>query len=160
MDSVRAKTLHPDDISLCYFFSHQSSSKQPRGALLVSNLPSLQNLLKRDPTAYRDEFLLQWNAFLSLTQLVKLNLDTTSAKARETEQKWRELVSFVAQTASCYKDVTKDFPNMLKECLLEGQGLGPETRKTLIQSLVLLRNRDMMPSLEYALAFQGKKKSF
>ena len=34
---------------------------QGRGALLTSNLPQLQNLIKRDPEGYKEEFLQQWN---------------------------------------------------------------------------------------------------
>ena len=38
---------------------------QGRGALLTSNLPQLQNLIKRDPVGYKEEFLQQWNQSVS-----------------------------------------------------------------------------------------------
>lgn len=154
MDSVRRPLFLHLLFKKLIFLLSQSGTKQPRGALLVSNLPSLQNLLKRDPKAYREDFLLQWNQYLSLQKIVELGLDTTTtqAKARETEARWRELVGFVAQVAHLYPDVTQAFPQHLSTLLLQQQNtaLSPETRKTLIQSLVLLRNRDMLPSLECA----------
>ena len=40
-----------------------------RGLQDTSNLPALQNLLKRDPAAYTEEFLAQWNHYESLRRL-------------------------------------------------------------------------------------------
>ncbi|KAG8799821.1 Severe Depolymerization of Actin [Serendipita sp. 398] len=64
-----------------------------RGALLASNLPQLQNLIKRDPQAYREEFLQQWNHFQSILRIWRLQPD-----AVEEGQHLRELVSFMAQS--------------------------------------------------------------
>jgi hypothetical protein len=61
-----------------------------RGVLLTSNLPQLQNLIKRDPVAYKEEFLQQWNHYNSILQIFKLNPD-------EQPQRFRELVTFIAQ---------------------------------------------------------------
>ncbi len=61
-----------------------------RGILLTSNLPQLQNLIKRDAIAYKEEFLQQWNHFNSVRQIFHLNPD-------EQGQHFRELVTFIAQ---------------------------------------------------------------
>ena len=61
-----------------------------RGVLLTSNLPQLQNLIKRDPPAYKEEFLQQWNHYNSIRQIFQINPD-------ENAQHFRELVSFIAQ---------------------------------------------------------------
>ncbi len=61
-----------------------------RGILLTSNLPQLQNLVKRDPTAYKEEFLQQWNHYNSVRQIFLINPD-------EHAQHFRELVTFIAQ---------------------------------------------------------------
>ena len=66
-----------------------------RGVLLTSNLPQLQNLIKRDPPAYKEEFLQQWNHYNSIRQIFQINPD-------ENAQHFRELVSFVAQVCSIY----------------------------------------------------------
>lgn len=61
-----------------------------RGVLLTSNLPQLQNLIKRDPSAYKEEFLQQWNHYNSIRQIFQINPE-------EQAQHFRELVSFIAQ---------------------------------------------------------------
>lgn len=62
----------------------------PRGILLTSNLPQLQNLIKRDPEAYREEFLQQWNHYNTTRQIFRLNPE-------EQANHFRELISFIAQ---------------------------------------------------------------
>jgi protein SDA1 len=64
-----------------------------RGALLIANLPQLQNLIKRDPDAYKEEFLQQWNHYNSIRQIFKLKPD-------EHSDRFRELITFIAQVRS------------------------------------------------------------
>lgn len=64
----------------------------PRGILLTSNLPQLQNLIKRDPEAYREEFLQQWNRYNTIRQIFHLNPEQES-------NNFRELVSFISQVS-------------------------------------------------------------
>ncbi|KAL1947505.1 hypothetical protein VTO73DRAFT_13229 [Trametes versicolor] len=112
-----------------------------RGVLLTSNLPQLQNLIKRDPTAYKEEFLQQWNHFNSIRQIFQINPD-------ENAQHFRELVSFIAQVSQCYPKETADFPSQLSTLLLESYGtLSPDTRRALVQNLVMLRNKDVINSI-------------
>lgn len=114
-----------------------------RGVLLTSNLPQLQNLIKRDPIAYKEEFLQQWNHYTSIRHIFKINPD-------EQAHHFRELVAFISQVATCYPKETADFPSHISSLLLESYGtLSPDTRKTLVQNLVLLRNKDVIPSIEY-----------
>ena len=61
-----------------------------RGILLTSNLPQLQNLIKRDPTAYKEEFLQQWNHYNSVRRIFQINPD-------EQAHHFKELVSFISQ---------------------------------------------------------------
>ncbi|KAF8969872.1 protein required for actin cytoskeleton organization and cell cycle progression [Flammula alnicola] len=113
-----------------------------RGALLTSNLPQLQNLIKRDPVAYKEEFLQQWNHYNSIRQIFKINPD-------EQAQHYKELVSFISQVATCYPRETAEFPSQISSLLIESYGiLAPDTRKTLVQNLVLLRNKDVITSIE------------
>ncbi|KAF8894386.1 protein required for actin cytoskeleton organization and cell cycle progression [Infundibulicybe gibba] len=113
-----------------------------RGVLLTSNLPQLQNLIKRDPIAYKEEFLQQWNHYNSIRQIFKINPD-------EQAQHFRELVTFISQVATCYPSETATFPSHIAELLLENYGtLSPETRKTLVQNLVMLRNKAVITSIE------------
>ena len=61
-----------------------------RGLLLTSNLPQLQNLIKRDPAAYKEEFLQQWTHYKSIYEIFKTNPD-------EQAQNFRELIMFISQ---------------------------------------------------------------
>ena len=81
----------------CYLFSLPRTlagsmvrSHAGRGALLSSNLPQLQNLIKRDPPAYKEEFLQQWNHYNSVRLIFHINPD-------EEAQHCRERVTFIAQ---------------------------------------------------------------
>ncbi|KAG6813107.1 hypothetical protein H0H92_013961 [Tricholoma furcatifolium] len=113
-----------------------------RGILLTANLPQLQNLIKRDPVAYKEEFLQQWNHYNSIRQIFKIHPD-------EQAQHFRELVSFISQVATCYPKETAEFPSQISSLLLENYGtLSPDTRKTLVQNLVMLRNKDVISSIE------------
>ncbi|OBZ75766.1 Protein sda1 [Grifola frondosa] len=112
-----------------------------RGVLLTSNLPQLQNLIKRDPAAYKEEFLQQWNHYNSIRQIFQINPD-------EQAQHFRELVSFISQVAQCYPKETAEFPSHLSSMLLENYGtLSPDTRKSLVQNLVMLRNKEVITSI-------------
>lgn len=61
-----------------------------RGVLLTSNLPQLQNLIKRDPKAYQEEFLQQWNHYNSIRNIFMLN-------PSEHASHFRELITFISQ---------------------------------------------------------------
>ncbi|KAK7023814.1 protein SDA1 [Favolaschia claudopus] len=113
-----------------------------RGILLTANLPQLQNLIKRDPEGYKEEFLQQWNHYNSIRRIFATNPD-------EQATHFRELVAFISQVATCYPKETAEFPSQLSTLLLENYGtLSPDTRKTLVQNLVMLRNKDVITSIE------------
>ncbi|KAH9817815.1 SDA1-domain-containing protein [Melampsora americana] len=148
----------------------EPSSRRPeRGLLLISNLPALQNLIKRDPDGYSAEFATQWDHYQSLRAVIDLGLGSsggndlvgpasvtpTSTGAgsgkgrRETEEKFREVVIFLSQTAPCYalkakpiRPVTK-LPSELSSLLLQRHDLlHTDTRKSLVQALVGMRRKD------------------
>ncbi|PNJ48811.1 SDAD1 isoform 8 [Pongo abelii] len=75
---------------------------------LPSNLPQLQNLIKRDPPAYIEEFLQQYNHYKSNVEIFKLQPNKPSKELAE-------LVMFMAQERKratseepllCYRLVT------------------------------------------------------
>lgn len=76
-------------LAYLFFFAAQLSA-MGRGVLLTANLPQLQNLIKRDPPAYQEEFLQQWNHYNSVREIFKTNPD-------EQAQHFRELITFIAQ---------------------------------------------------------------
>ncbi|KAF8759569.1 Protein required for actin cytoskeleton organization and cell cycle progression [Rhizoctonia solani] len=53
------------------------------------------------------------------------------------------------QVAQCFPKETADFPSHLSELLLQNYStLTPDTRKTLVSNLVMLRNKDVISSVE------------
>ncbi|TIB70754.1 SDA1-domain-containing protein [Wallemia mellicola] len=117
-------------------------SKSNRGALLLDNLPQLQGLIKRDPDGYKDEFIQQYNHYQSQMKIFQLQPNSDL-------DKFSDLVGFIAQVASCYPKETAEFPAQLSSLIIEYHNhLTPDTRKTLVQSLVLLRNRQVIPSID------------
>ncbi|KAF9002001.1 protein required for actin cytoskeleton organization and cell cycle progression [Cyathus striatus] len=113
-----------------------------RGVLLTSNLPQLQNLIKRDPISYKEEFLQQWNHYNSIREIFRIN-------PGEQAQHFRELVTFISQVSTCYPKETAEFPSQLSSLLLESYNvLFPDTRKTLVQNLVMLRNKNVISSIQ------------
>jgi protein SDA1 len=64
--------------------------RQSRAAVLPTNLPHLQNLIKRDAGSYKEEFLLQWQHYQSSYAIFMLRPD-------EESQSFVELAGFIAQ---------------------------------------------------------------
>lgn len=139
--------------------------KAGRGGNLLDSLPALQNIIKRSPESYTEEFITQWNRFTSLVKIVQLGL----GGAKGDEEKLREVTNFVCQVANLYPTLTKSLPSTLSSLLLSsapaastssaahsggiaasGGGiiLGPETRRTMMQGLVLLRRREVISGIE------------
>jgi protein SDA1 len=115
--------------------------KRNRAALLPTNLPQLQNLIKRDPPSYREEFLQQWRHYESSLAIFRLKPD---AEAKE----FQELVTFLAHVAPCYPKESAAFPEQIIDLLREySLILMPDVRKALVQVLVLLRNKQSIDSL-------------
>lgn len=61
---------------------------------------------------------------------------------------WTDWMSFVRQVAPCYPKETAEFPSHLSSLLLESYAtLTPEIRQSLVQNLVLLRNKGVITSI-------------
>jgi protein SDA1 len=59
---------------------------------LPDNIPQLQNLIKRDPESYREEFLQQYNFWKNTLEIFKLN-------PGKENKSLEELVMFFAQVS-------------------------------------------------------------
>ena len=77
---------------------------------LPNNLPQLQNLIKRDPESYKEEFFQQLRYFSSTLQVFEL----TPADFNDSLD---ELVMFLAQVAKCYPDHLSNYPQTLIDLL-------------------------------------------
>ncbi|KAG9292268.1 hypothetical protein G9A89_009080 [Geosiphon pyriformis] len=114
--------------------------RRNRAAQLPINLPQLQNLIKRDPPSYKEDFAQQYRHFESQLAIFKLN-------PNEEAEDFGNLVTFISQVSQCYPQETGAFPQIIIDLLLENyQIIHPDLRKTLVQALILLRNKDIVPS--------------
>lgn len=108
---------------------------------VIGKLPQLQNMVKRDPDGYKTEFLMQFRHFESEYQLFLLQPTKESAH-------FGALISFLAHVAKCYPNEMAEFPaqimNLLRDHYLV---LEPDLRRTLVQSLTLMRNRDLIDAI-------------
>lgn len=112
--------------------------KQRANNKLPNNLPQLQNLIKRDPLSYKDEFNLQRHYYESLLQAFRL-------RPTEHNKELDDLVMFLAQVSHCYQDEMKQFPQDIVELLKNySTQLDPEMRMTFCRALILLRNKGLL----------------
>ncbi|XP_073980652.1 SDA1 domain containing protein Mys45A isoform X4 [Rhodnius prolixus] len=114
---------------------------------LPENLPQLQNLIKRDPLSYKDEFIQQKRHYESLLSLFELHPD-------EYNKSLVDLVMFMAQVSSCYPDSLKDFPQELVNILgTHNTVLHAEMRMAFCRALILLRNRNLLAPMDLLTLF-------
>ncbi|KAK6353134.1 Severe Depolymerization of Actin [Orbilia brochopaga] len=116
--------------------------KRKRTALeKQTNLPSLQNQIRRDPPSYRDDFLIQYRHYESQRDIFLAQPDGYDSDP------FIEQLAFITHVADCYPAVTARFPQDLAELLLHHHNtLEPDLREKLVQCLVQLRNKDVIPS--------------
>ncbi|XP_046740304.1 protein SDA1 homolog [Diprion similis] len=116
---------------------------------LPDNLPQLQNLIKRDPESYKDEFLQQHRHYKSTLEVFRLTPDTFNKSLDE-------LVIFLAQVAQCYSEELTTFPQELVDILqTQNTVLDTGMRMTFCRALILLRNKGLLePTALLSLFFQ------
>ncbi len=106
-------------------------------AAAISNLLTLQNIMRKDPESYREEFLQQHRHYTSLLGVFKLQ---PALQARDT-QHFQELISFLSHVATCYRAECNELPTQLLSLVTEestAKALSPALRKTIVQALILL----------------------
>ncbi|XP_044285094.1 protein SDA1 homolog [Varanus komodoensis] len=105
---------------------------------LPINLPQLQNLIKRDPASYIEEFLQQYRHYQSNVEIFRL-------QPSKSNKELAELVMFLAQVGHCYPKHLTDFPQQLKELLSYNHTvLDPDLRMTFCKALILMRNKNLI----------------
>ncbi|KGQ82560.1 protein SDA1 [Candida albicans P87] len=117
-------------------------AKKRRAAILPTNIILLQNVVRRDPESYHEEFLQQFSHYESLRDLYLIN--PTGVDANSTTE-FIDLIGFMSAVCNCYPKETANFPNELKEILLNNhRDLTPELREKIIQCLTMLKNKDII----------------
>ncbi|CAK7902601.1 protein Sda1p [[Candida] anglica] len=114
--------------------------KRRRAAILPTNIILLQNVVRRDPESYHEEFLQQYAHYESLRDIFLMN-----PQASDKGEDFAELIGFVSAVCSCYPKETANFPGELKEILLNNhRNLSPDLREKIISCLTMLRNKDVI----------------
>jgi protein SDA1 len=106
---------------------------------MVLDLLQLQDRGRRDPAAYRDEFLLQHRRYLASLEVIRL-------KPSAVPDEFPQLVHFLAHVAESYKTTLEGLPAQLTK-LVDGDNchlLDPEVRRSVVSALILLRNRGLI----------------
>lgn len=114
--------------------------KRRRAAILPTNIILLQNVVRRDPESYYEEFVQQYSHYESLRDIFLMN---PSGASNGTE--FGELIGFVSAVCDCYPKETSNYPDELKNLLLNNhRDLSPELREKIIQCLTMLRNKGIV----------------
>ncbi|EMG48560.1 SDA1 Protein SDA1 [Candida maltosa Xu316] len=117
-------------------------AKKRRAAILPTNIILLQNVVRRDPESYHEEFLQQYSHYESLRDLYLIN--PTGVDSNSTTE-FIDLIGFMSAVCNCYPKETANFPNELKDILLNNhRDLTPELREKIIQCLTMLRNKNII----------------
>merc|ERR1712080_761490 len=87
--------------------------KQRRAAILPTNIILLQNVVRRDPESYYEEFLQQYSHYQSLRDIFLLN------PSADEGTEFADLIGFVSAVCNCYPKETANFPQELRTILLE-----------------------------------------
>ena len=108
---------------------------------LPNNIPQLQNLIKRDPSLYKDEFLQQWRHYQSNMEIFKLN-------PKQNSNTLETLTTFIAHVSHNYPQETSGFSQEIIDLLNEhGLDMDPELRHSLCRALMLVRNKGLVSPL-------------
>ncbi|XP_063983452.1 protein SDA1 homolog [Diachasmimorpha longicaudata] len=116
---------------------------------LPDNLPQLQNLIKRDPESYKEEFSQQYNHYKSTLEVFRLTPDKFNKSLDE-------LLMFLAQVAHCYSDELVTYPQEIVDILkTHNTVLDNDMRMTFCKTLILLRNKGLLePTVLLSLFFE------
>ncbi|QSL66727.1 hypothetical protein MERGE_001113 [Pneumocystis wakefieldiae] len=115
--------------------------KKNRAIFLPTNIPKLQNLIKKDPESYKEDFFIQWRHYEAMRDIFIENTD-------EKNENFLSLIIFISQMCSYFPKETEKFPNDMATLLLNFKNnLHSETKEKIIQALVFLRNKNIISSV-------------
>ncbi|XP_037785067.1 protein SDA1 homolog [Penaeus monodon] len=114
---------------------------------LPSNLPQLQNLIKRDAASYTEEFERQHAVYKATCAIFEQNPTVYNNQLHE-------IIMFLAQVAQFYPEQLNEFPQELVAILKRHASvLHPHMRMSLVKALMFLRNKNLISPLELHMLF-------
>ncbi|XP_045448909.1 protein SDA1 homolog [Melitaea cinxia] len=109
---------------------------------LPNNLTQLQNLIKRDPDSYKDEFRQQLAHFETALEIFNLN-------PTQYDKKLDEQAMFLAQVTQCYQKEMKNFPQKIVDILkTHNTTMHNNMRLSLCKCLILIRNKNFISAFD------------
>lgn len=113
--------------------------KRRRTAILPTNIVLLQNVVRRDPESYHEEFLQQYSHYESLRDIFLMNPGSDDGT------EFAELIGFVSAVCNYYPKETKEFPSELRSILSNNyKDLSPSLREKIIQCLTMLNKKGII----------------
>lgn len=110
--------------------------RRQRAAILPTNFALLQNLVRRDPESYYEEFLQQYSHYESLRDIFLMNPSTDES------EEFSEMINFMSFVCGSYPKETANFPQEISQILSNNYNeLAPALREKIVQCLVMLRNK-------------------
>ena len=123
-----------------FLFLSLRMGRRNRAAVLPTNIALLQNLIRRDPKSYEEEFRLQQQHYGSLRDIFFQNPRTSTG-----QEQFAELVGFITQMCSLFPQQTKEFPDEICQLITEHHdGLNPQIAEKIVHSISMLRNKDIL----------------
>ncbi|CAG5124076.1 unnamed protein product [Candidula unifasciata] len=119
-----------------------SGKSAAKAVQFASNLAQLQNLMKRDPQSYKEEFVKQWQYYHNLMQTFQL-------QPSKYDEKLDEMITFLSQVSHCYKEEVSELPEQLSNILKNHSTILDRTmRMTLVKAVIMLRNKEMISAAQ------------
>lgn len=114
---------------------------------ITNHLAVLQSRMKRDPEAYRDEFVAQF-------EHMKVMLRVFTSKVPEWNEELAELLLFIAHMMDKYKSYANEYFELLERTISLPSMGSSSMRNVLLNCLMLLRRKDgIEPDRMYTLLF-------
>ena len=121
------------------------AAPQGRYATLDSNLGFLQEMVRKDPASYKDDFE---EKLFKFQQRIRL-FDFNTTMHRNDVHTILELVTFISGVASYYPEHGRKFADQLTKILRNtGPGLDNELRLSFAKAVVTLRNKKLVSDSE------------
>lgn len=121
------------------------AAPQGRYATLDTNLGLLQEMVRKDPQSYREEFE---DRFFKFEQRIHL-FDFDTVIHRKDIRTILDLVTFISGVANNFPEHGKKFAGYITKVLLEyGPGLEHDVRMSFTKAMVALRNKKIVTDAE------------
>ncbi|KAI9842670.1 MAG: Severe Depolymerization of Actin [Sclerophora amabilis] len=123
--------------------------KRKLGALekVDFDLANLQYKVRGDPTSYKDEFIKQYAIYEASRDLF---FESPASSTADGAGLFKDLIEFIAHVSDCYPDLTRNFPQDLRNIIvLHHAVLEAEIREKIVGSLVLLKKKGIIDSSAY-----------